>query len=99
MMLAEWEGSDKQDDERRLALLVSLGNIAANTALKAADPAVERTRENVLQALFVALRSGMTGVREPLTMLQECERLPEERRAEIRERLSRAFGLVRRETG
>ncbi len=97
MMLTEWEGSDKQDDERRLALLVSLGKIAANTVLKAGDPAVERTRENVLQALFVALRGGITGVREPLTMLQECECLPEERRAEIRERLSRAFGLVRRE--
>lgn len=96
-MLVEWETSDQQDDERRLALLVSMSRLAGNPTLSADKPSVQHMRENVLQALFLALRSGVNAVREPLEMLRDSEALTEGQRAEIRSRLSHTFGLVKQE--
>ena len=94
-MLDEWENCDKQDEERRIALLESLGRLAANTALNAQNRQVKRLRDNVLDVLFRALRSGVHEARAPLEWLRDCPDLPEHRREEIRDRLSRYMGLVR----
>ncbi len=94
-MLSEWERCDQQDDERRIALLNSLGQVASNTGLDAEDARVQRLRENVLDALFQGLREGLHEVQGPLALLRDCPEIPEEQREEIRERLSRAFGLMR----
>ena len=94
-MLSEWEESEEQDEERRIALLESLGRIAANPALDAEDEEVRRLRANVLEALFQGLREGIDEVRFPLQELRDCPDITEEQRTEIEERLNRAFGLVR----
>ncbi len=93
--LDEWESSDLQDVDRKLALLKSAGQIAANTALDSRSDAVRRLRERTLEALFSGLREGMTQVREPLLLLRDCPHLPADQKREIDERLGKAFGLVR----
>ncbi len=94
-ILTEWETSDVQDDERKLALLKSAGRIAANPALPADSNVVRRLRESTLEALYSGLREGMTQVREPLLLMRDCPDLPAGQRQEIDERLGKAFGLVR----
>ena len=94
-MLEEWETCDQQDDERKIALLESLGRLAADTALNAQNGRVKRLRDNVLDTLCQALRSGIDEAREPLEWMQDCSDLPERQREEIRDRLSRYMGLVR----
>ena len=94
-MLSEWERCDRQDDERKAALLASLGALAANTSLDAEDPVVARLRENVLEALFQGLRAGIQEARGALEDLRDCPDLPEGRREEVRDRLRRASALVR----
>jgi hypothetical protein len=94
-LLNEWEDSDAQDVERRLALLDSAGRTAANPALDAASEEVQTLRERALQGLFSGLREGMMQVREPLLLLRECPGLSPERRRDVDDRLSKAFGLVR----
>ena len=93
-MLVEWETSDQQDDERRMALLEAMGKVAANPGLNSADGEVRHMRENVVQALFLTLRSGAGAVLRPLEALRDCPALPEEMRREIAERLSRALALA-----
>ena len=94
-MLDEWEECGEQDEERRVALLRSLGRAAANTGLDADDEEVRRLRQNVIASLFQALREGIEEVREPLEWLRDCPDLTEKQRGDIRDRLSRVFGLVR----
>lgn len=94
-VLDEWEASDMQDVERRLALLKSAGRIGACTGLEPDSDAVQTLRERTLQALFSGLREGMTDVREPLLLMRDCPDLPDAQKREIDERLSKAFGLVR----
>lgn len=94
-VLDEWEACDLQDVERRLELLKAAARIAANTGLDAMDAEVQKLRERTLQALFSALRDGMTEVRDPLLVVRECPDVPDARKHEIDERLSKAFGLVR----
>jgi hypothetical protein len=48
-----------------------------------------------MSALFQALRAGIHEVRAPLERLRDCPDIPAEQREEIRNRLSRAFGLMR----
>jgi len=98
-MLSEWEHCDQQDEERKAALLKSMAQTAANAALDARDPAVQRLRGNVVEALFQGLREGIREVHRPLELLRDCPHLSEQQREEIRERLSRAFGLVRAAEG
>ena len=94
-MLSEWEGCERQDEERRMALLKGLGQIAANTALDARDARVELMRQNVLAALFQGLREGIHEVQRPLALLRDCPDIPQQQRDEIAERLGRAYGLMR----
>ena len=94
-VLDTWQAADVQDDERRLALLRTAGAIAANTALDAADPEVQRLRERTLQGLFRGLREGVLAVREPLVRMRDCPGLTASQREEIDDRLGKAFGLVR----
>jgi len=94
-LLNEWEECERQDIERRVALLVSAGTIAANPSLGAEDEDACRLRERALQALFSGLRDGLTAVRQPLLQMRECPALSPAQKGEIDERLSRAFGLVR----
>jgi hypothetical protein len=94
-VLDEWEESELQDEERNIALLKSVGRIAANPALDVADEQVRRFRERALQALYSGLREGMTEVREPLLLMRDCPDLPPAQKQEIDERLGKAFGLVR----
>jgi hypothetical protein len=94
-LLDEWEQCEIQDGERRLALLQSVGLVAANPAMDAASPLVRDLREYALQALFRGLREGMAELREPLLRMRDCPGLPEEQKREIDERLSKAFGLIR----
>ena len=98
-ILREWRTCDSQDDERRAALLKSLGQIAASTALDAGSEEVRDMRENALEALFRGLREGVNDVRVPLELLRDCPDMPEEQRLDIRDRLSRVFGLVKTELG
>lgn len=98
-MLEEWETSDQQDEERRIALLKALGHVASNPGLEDDRREVKRLRENVVDALFQALREGIDEVREPMERMRDCAGLSEELRDDIRDRLSRVFGLVRREKG
>jgi len=93
-LLDEWAECDRQDDERRLALLLSAGRVAANPALEAPDPSVVRLRERALHALFSGLREGLQAVREPLLLMRECPGLSAEQRTDIDVRLAKAFGLV-----
>jgi hypothetical protein len=93
-MLDEWEECEEQDEERRVALLRSLGRAAANTGLDPDDEDVQRLRKNVIAILFQALREGIEEVRPPLEWLRNCPDLSDEQREEIRDRLSRVFGLV-----
>jgi len=96
-LLAEWEECQVQDDERRQALLLTLGKLAANPGLDADDVAVQHMRSNIVDALFLALRGPAPGVRQPLELLRDCPTMPKDQRTEIDERLRRAFSLVKRE--
>ena len=96
-VLDAWQAADLQDDERRLALLRAVGAIAANPALDAADPDVQRLRERTLQALFRGLREGVLAMREPLIQMRDCPGLSASQRQEIDDRLGKAFGLVKAE--
>jgi hypothetical protein len=93
-LLAEWHEADQQDEERRLALLMSMGRIASGGTLPAGEQA-QRVRERVLQALFSGLREGMRRVRQPLLDLREAEGITDAQRREIDERLAKVFGLVK----
>ncbi len=93
-MLDEWQETDVEDDERRLALLQSVGRIAANPALDPDRDEVERVRERAAQALFSGLREGMHRVRDALVLLRDCPDTPPARRREIDDRLTKALGLV-----
>lgn len=97
-MLGAWETCEEQDEERRAALLVSLGKLAANPGLDQDKPEVSNLRENILSALFRGLREDIQEVRGPLEMLSECPALSSDKRHSIKERLSRVSGLVRTET-
>jgi len=94
-MLSEWEHCDQQDDERKVALLRSLGRTAANTVLDKDHEEVARMRDNVLDALFQGLREGFHEVRAPLEALESFPDLTKKQRDDIHERLSRAYGLMR----
>jgi hypothetical protein len=94
-LLDEWDECELQDDERRAALLHSVGRIAANPTLDGEGEATLRMRERALQALFRGLREGVEQTREPLLALRDCPGVSPDRRREIDERLSKAFGLVR----
>ena len=94
-MLHEWEDCDQQDGERRIALLESMGKLAANTGMKRESHRVKRLRDNVVDALFRALRESVDQARAPLELLRDCPDLPEAQRQEIRDRLSRYLGIVR----
>jgi hypothetical protein len=94
-MLDEWDASDMQDVERRLALVKAAGRIAANPGLDADQEDVQRLRERALQALFSGLREGMAEVRETLVAIRECPDIPDAQKGEIDERLAKALGLVK----
>ncbi len=94
-LLAEWEESELQDEERNLALLRSAARIAANPALDAASEPVRELRERTLQGLFSGLRDGMTPLRDSLVLMRDCPGLAPAQKREIDERLGKAFGLVR----
>jgi len=94
-MLGEWERCEQQDEERKIALLKSLGQAAANTALDASAAPVQLMRQNVLAALFQGLREGIHEVQRPLALLRDCPDIAKEQRNEIAERLGRAYGLMR----
>lgn len=94
-LLREWSESDAQDDERRTALLVAAGRVAANPALDAESDDVRDVRSRALAALFSGLREGAEEVREPLLALRECEGVTERQKQDIDERLGKVFGLVR----
>jgi len=94
-MLETWENCDQQDEERKVALLESVGKLAADTALDAQNPRVKRLRDNFVDVLCQALRSGIDEARAPLGWMGDCPDLPERQREEIRDRLSRYMGLVR----
>jgi len=94
-LLSEWERSEQQDDERRAALLRSLGQIAANTSLDKDDERVKRMRENVLDVLFRGLREGVPEVKDPLELLRNCPALTQAQRDAVAERLGHAYGLLR----
>jgi hypothetical protein len=93
-MLSEWEHCDQEDQERRICLLNSMSRIAANTALEPHNEDVRKMRENVVEALFQGLRSGIREVIEPLKRLHECPDIPEEQRKLIENRLANASGLI-----
>jgi len=93
-LVDEWQQCDPQDEERKLELLKSAGQVAANPSLEADDEAVRNLRERTLQALFSGLREGMHQVREPLTLMRDCAGLSRAQKREIDERLAKAFGLV-----
>ncbi len=97
-MLEEWQQTAVEDEERRLALLQSAGRIAANPALDPHREEVENLRERVTRVLFSGLREGMHQVRDTLVLLRDCPDTPPERRREIEERLTKALGLVVRDT-
>lgn len=95
-LLAEWQACEQQDDERKSLLLTSLAKIASNTTLDARKEAVQRVRDEVMQAVFQGLRESIPEVVEPLTLLRDCPALAEQQREEIRERMLKAFGLAKR---
>ncbi|MFW5923492.1 MAG: hypothetical protein ACOCSQ_03800 [Planctomycetota bacterium] len=95
-MLEEWESCDEQDYERRIALLTSLGRVAANEGLDSSEKDVDNLRENVMEALFRALREGVDEVQSSLERLRDCAALTGEQRDKIRDRLSRVYGLVQK---
>lgn len=90
-----WKRCDRKDDERRAALLVSMGRIAANPALDAENEQIKDLRQRVLLALFRGLREGIQEAKEPLELLADCKGLSTRQRADIRGRLTKAFGLAR----
>ena len=94
-LIEAWEDCDRQDYERRVALVRSIGRIASNEGLNADDQRVQDFRERALSTLFSALRDGMRAAYDPLDWLRDCSAIPEERREEIDQRLGKAFGLQR----
>jgi hypothetical protein len=94
-LIDAWETCDRQDEERRQALLRSVGLIAANTAMNSTDERVQDFRDRAVSVLFSGLRDGMRSAYEPLNWLRNCPDIDEEQRQEINERLGKAFGLQR----
>jgi len=94
-LMAAWERSDEQDDERRAALLKSIAQIAANPSLDNRNREVAALRDNALRMLFRGLRESVGDVREPLEMMYECPALSRKQRNDIAHRLTRAYGIVK----
>ena len=92
-LIEEWETSDQQDDERRVAILKSLGKLAANTSLDKENQEVKDLREDALSVIFSGLREGINSAFDPLDRLRNCPDLTEEQREEINQRMGKAFGL------
>jgi hypothetical protein len=96
-LLREWELCERQDDERKKALLWSVARIASSTSLNARRKAVREMREEAMHALFQGLRENIPDTALSLGMLRDCPDLSREMRSEIGERLQKAVGLVRTE--
>jgi len=94
-LMREWENCDQQDDERKEALLRSIGHIAANSSLDRDDEAILKLRKDALGVLFGGLREGIDAVLEPLEVLRDCPDITEEQRREINERIGKTFGLLK----
>jgi len=92
-LISEWDRCDQQDDERKAALLNSLGLIAANTTLERDNEEVKQIREDALQVIFNGIREGNSAALEALKLLRDCPDIPKEQRKEINARISKVYGL------
>lgn len=94
-LIDEWGQCDRQDDDRKKALLQGIARIAANTSLSARRKSVRQMRESALQALFQGLRENIPDAMDALALIRDCPDYPEQDREEVRRRLQQFMGLAR----
>lgn len=97
-MIQEWVEPDLTDDERE-GFLLSIARTLTRENLDPENKEVRALRRRAIDLFFDALKDGLVGVREALTLMKQCPSMPTRQRNEIEDRLSKAFGLMIQQRG